>query len=116
MTNIILKYSDFINESRIPIAWAKPSAVTTKILSFIDENEKVTKKQLIEFLEGIPEDASGKKPGIKWVKGQKKYIKYKIQEEEANYYCLTTLGKRVLKSSRINETTDKITTKSNKIK
>lgn len=112
----LLDYGDFLNESRIAIAWAKPSAVTTKILSFIEENEKVTKKQLIEFLDGIPEDASGKKPGINWVRNQKKYIKYKIQEEEANYYCLTTLGKRVLKSSRINETTVKNNDKNNKIK
>jgi len=102
--NNILKYHDFINESRIPIAWAKPSQITTKLLSFIDENEKVTKRELIEFLEGIPEDASGKKPSMKWVKSQKKYIKYKVQEDEANYYCLTPLGKRVLRSLKINET------------
>lgn len=101
--NNILRYFDFINESRIPIAWAKPSQLTINILSFINEKEKVTKKELIEFLNGIPEDSSGKKPGINWVRNQKKYIKYKIQEEEANHYCLTPLGKRLLKSSKINE-------------
>lgn len=111
MNKNILTYEDFINESRIPIAWAKPSALTTQILSFIDEKQKVTKKELIEFLESIPEDASGKKPSISWVKLHKKYIKYKVQEEEANYFFLTPLGKRVLKSSKINETTSKIDTK-----
>jgi DNA-binding PadR family transcriptional regulator len=105
MTNI-LKFDEFINESRIPIAWAKPSQLTTKILSFIDEKQKVSKKELIEFLESVPEDASGKKPNISWVRNHKKYVKYKIQEEDANYYSLTPLGKRVLKSSKINETTE----------
>lgn len=104
MTNI-LKYQDFLNESRIPVAWAKPSELTTKILSFISEKEKVTKKEMMEFFESIPEDASGKKPNISWMRNHKKYVKYKIQEEEANYYSLTPLGKRVLKSFRINETT-----------
>lgn len=99
------EYEDFINESRIPVAWAKPSALTTKILAFISEKEKVTKKEMLEFFESIPEDASGKKPNISWVRNHKKYVKYKIQEEEANYYCLTPLGKRVLKSFKINETT-----------
>jgi hypothetical protein len=41
---------------------------------------------------------------MSWVRNQKKYIKYKIQEEEANYFELTPLGKRILKSSGINET------------
>ena len=103
MTNLIIKYIDFINESRIPVAWAKPSQLTTKILSFIDEKQKVTKKELMEFLDSIPEDDSGKKPNISWARNNKKYVKYKVQEEEANYYCLTPLGKRVLNSSRINE-------------
>jgi hypothetical protein len=57
----------------------------------------------MEFLDSIPEDASGKKPNISWARNNKKYVKYKIQEEEANYYCLTPLGKRVLKSAKINE-------------
>lgn len=104
MINIV-KYDDFINESRIPVAWAKPSELTTKILSFVSEKEKVTKKEMMEFFESIPEDASGKKPNISWVRNHKKYVKYKVQEEEANYYCLTPLGKRVLKSFKINETT-----------
>lgn len=103
MINLLL-FNDFVNESRIAISWAKPSAITTKILSFISEKEKVTKKELTEFLCSIPEDASGKKPDISWVRKNKRYVKYKIQEEEANFYCLTTLGKRVLKSFRINET------------
>ena len=103
--NNILEYSKFILESRIPIAWAKPSQITTTVLSFIAEKEKVTKKELMEFLDSIPEDASGKKPNMSWVRNKKKYIGYKVQEEEANHYFLTTLGKRVLKSSRINETT-----------
>ena len=100
----LLPFEDFINESRIAISWAKPSVTTTKILSFIDEKEKVTKKELMEFLGTIPEDASGKKPDISWVRKNKRYVKYKIQEEEANFYCLTTLGKRVLKSFKMNET------------
>jgi hypothetical protein len=41
---------------------------------------------------------------MSWVRNQKKYIKYKIQEEDANHFELTALGKRVLKSFRINET------------
>lgn len=102
--NNILRYNEFILESRIPIAWAKPNELTIKILSFIGEKENVTKKELNEFLDSIPEDASGKKPSMSWVKSRKKYIGYKIQEEDANYYFLTTLGKRVLKSSKINET------------
>jgi hypothetical protein len=104
MINNILSYNEFILESRIPIAWAKPSQLTTKVLSFVAEKEKVTKKELLEFLDSIPEDASGKKPSMSWVRNQKKYIKYKVQEDEANYFTLTPLGKRVLKSSRINET------------
>ncbi len=104
MINNILSYDQFILESRIPIAWAKPSELTTKVLSFVSEKEKVTKKELMEFLDSIPEDASGRKPTMSWVRNQKKYIKYKVQEEEANYFTLTPLGKRVLKSSRINET------------
>jgi hypothetical protein len=104
MINKILSYNEFLNESRIPVAWAKPSQLTTKILSFIQEKEKVTKKELMEFLDGIPEDASGKKPNMRWVNNQKKYIKYKVEEDSANYYCLTPLGKRVLRSSKINET------------
>lgn len=103
MTNNILSYKEFINESRIPIAWAKPSATTIKVLSFIGEKEKVTKRELTEFIDSIPEDASGKKPSVNWVRGQKKYIKYKVQEEEANYFSLTTLGKRILKASSVNE-------------
>ena len=103
MINKILSYDEFILESRIPIAWAKPSVTTTKVLSFIKEKEKVTKKELLEFLDSIPEDASGKKPSMNWVRGQKKYIKYKVQEEEANYFSLTTLGKRILKASSVNE-------------
>jgi len=102
--NNLITYDQFILESRIPISWAKPSALTIKILSFIDEKQRVTKKELMEFLETIPEDASGKKPTISWVRNNKKYIGYKIQEEDANYYFLTPLGKRVLRSMRINET------------
>lgn len=104
MINKILLYDEFILESRIAIAWAKPSATTTKVLSFIREKEKVTKKELLEFLNSIPEDASGKKPSMSWVRNQKKYIKYKVEEEDANYFELTSLGKRVLKSFRIDET------------
>lgn len=104
MINGILTYGEFIMESRIAIAWAKPSVTTTKVLSFISEREKVTKKELLEFLDSIPEDASGKKPSMSWIRNQKKYIKYRIQEEDSNYFELTTLGKRVLKSSGINET------------
>lgn len=104
MINKILLYNEFILESRIAIAWAKPSTTTTKVLSFIGEKEKVTKKELLEFLNSIPEDASGKKPSMSWVRNQKKYIKYKVEEEDANYFELTPLGKRVLKSFRINET------------
>lgn len=101
--NLILSFQDFVNESRIPIAWAKPSEMTAKVLSFISEKEKVTKRDLAEFLDSIPEDESGKKPSMRWVRNQKKYIKYKIQEEDANYFELTPLGKRVLKSFKINE-------------
>jgi hypothetical protein len=104
MINNILSYDQFILESRIPIAWAKPSQTTAKVLSFISEKERVTKKELIEFLDSIPEDSSGKKPNMSWVRNQKKYIKYKVQEEEANYFSLTPLGRRVLKSFKINET------------
>jgi hypothetical protein len=104
MNNSILSYNDFILESRIPIAWAKPSVTTTKVLSFIGERERVTKKELLEFLDSIPEDSSGRKPSMSWVRNQKKYIKYKIQEEEANHFELTSLGKRILKSFKINET------------
>lgn len=100
----LLGYGEFLNESRIAVSWAKPSPTTTKILSFIDEKEKVTKRELVEFLSSIPEDASGKKPDISWARKNKRYVKYKVQEEEANYYCLTTLGKRVLKSFKMNET------------
>lgn len=103
MISKILSYEEFINESRIPIAWAKPSATTIKVLSFISEKEKVTKRDLMEFLDSIPEDASGRKPSMNWVRGQKKYIKYKVQEEEANYFSLTPLGKRILKAARVNE-------------
>jgi hypothetical protein len=104
MINKILSYNEFITESRIPIAWAKPSQVTTKVLSFIAEKEKVTKKELMEFLDSIPEDDSGRKPTMSWVRNQKKYIQYKVQEDSANYFSLTTLGRRVLKSFKINET------------
>lgn len=100
---IITSFEDFLNESRIPIAWAKPSQMASRVLSFISEKEKVTKKELCEFLDSIPEDESGKKPTMKWVRNQKKYIKYKVQEDEANYFQLTPLGRRVLKSFRINE-------------
>jgi hypothetical protein len=100
----LLGYREFLNEGRIAISWAKPSTNTTKILSFIDEKERVTKKELGEFLCGIPEDSSGKKPDISWARKNKRYVKYKVQEEEANYYCLTPLGKRVLKSFKMNET------------
>ena len=102
MINNILSYEEFVNESRIPIAWAKPSNTAIKVLSFIGEKEKVTKRELTEFLDSVPEDASGKKPSMNWVRGQKKYIKYKVQEEEANYFSLTPLGKRVLKVSTVN--------------
>jgi len=103
MTNNLLSYDEFVNESRIPIAWAKPSQLTIKVLSFIAEKEKVTKKELSEFLDSIPEDASGKKPSMSWARGQKKYIKYKVEEEAANYFFLTPLGKRILKSATVNE-------------
>lgn len=103
INNSILTYNEFINESRIPIAWAKPSKASINVLQFIDEKERVTKKELVEFLESMEEDSSGKKPSMKWVRGQKKYIKYKIQEEEANYFTLTPLGKRVLRSSILQE-------------
>lgn len=102
--NNVLKYSEFINENRIAVAWAKPSPNSLKVLEFVNEKGKVTKKELIEFLDSIPEDSSGKKPSMSWVKSNKKYFKYKIEEDEANYYTLTSLGKRVLKSSKLNET------------
>ena len=103
MTNKILSYNEFINESRIAIAWAKPSRSTISVLQFISEKEKVTKKELMEFLGGMEEDSSGKKPSMRWVSNQKKYIKYKVQEEDANYYHLTPLGNRVLKASILEE-------------
>lgn len=109
--NNLLEYSEFLNESRIPVAWANPSKVTISILDFIGEKEKVTKKELVEFLSEIPEDASGRKPNISWANRNKKYVKYKIEEEGTNYYHLTSLGKRVLKSSKINETYLKSSTK-----
>jgi hypothetical protein len=107
----VLKYEQFINESRIAIAWAKPSQITSTVLSFIDEKQRVTKKELLEFLESMEEDASGKKPTMAWVRNNKKYIKYRVEEEEANYFCLTPLGKRILRSIRINETTEENSTK-----
>lgn len=110
MTNII-DFESFVNESRIPIAWAKPSSLTTTILSFIDEKQKVSKKELVEFIDGIPEDSSGKKPNMSWIRNHKKYVKYKVEEEEANYFSLTPLGRRVLKSAKINETTEDNSTK-----
>lgn len=104
MINNILSYEKFILESRIPVAWAKPSILTTKVLTFIAEKERVTKKELSEFICSIPEDSSGKKPNMSWVRNNKKYIRYKVQEEHANYFSLTPLGRRVLKSFKINET------------
>lgn len=103
MTNKILSYEEFINESRIPIAWAKPSRSTISVLQFISEKEKVTKKELTEYLNSMEEDSSGKKPSMRWVNNQKKYIKYKVQEDEANYYHLTPLGRRLLKASTLDE-------------
>jgi hypothetical protein len=102
--NNIVKYDDFLFESRVPIAWAKPTEKLINLLSFIDENKKVTKRELREYIESIPEDASGKKPTMKWARSQKRYIRYKVQEEEANYFSLTPLGRRLLKQGRINET------------
>jgi hypothetical protein len=101
--NNLFDYNKFINENRIAIAWAKPSSNALKVLEFVSDKEKVTKKELSEFLDGIPEDASGKKPSMSWVRSNKKYFKYKVEEEAANHYTLTALGKRVLKSSKINE-------------
>jgi len=103
MNNNILSYHEFINESRIPIAWAKPSRSTISVLQFVSEKEKVTKKELMEFLDSMEEDSSGKRPSMKWVNNQKKYIRYKVQEDEANYYSLTPLGRRVLKASILDE-------------
>jgi len=107
----LLEYSQFLNESRIPIAWANPSQLTINILGFIQEKEKVTKKELVEFLSEVPEDASGRKPNLSWANRNKKYVRYKIEEEGTNYYYLTSLGKRVLKSAKINETYLKSNTK-----
>lgn len=101
--NNLFGYIEFINENRIAIAWAKPSSNALHVLEFVSEKGKVTKKELSEFLDSIPEDASGKKPSMSWVRSNKKYFKYKIEEEAANHYTLTALGKRVLKSSKINE-------------
>ena len=107
----LLGYSEYLNESRIPVAWANPSQLTIGILGYINEKDKVTKKELVEFLSEIPENESGKKPNISWANRNKKYVRYKIEEEGTNYYCLTSLGKRVLKSSKINETYLKSKTK-----
>ena len=46
--NNLFDYTEFINENRIAIAWAKPSANAIKVLEFISEKEKVTKKELSE--------------------------------------------------------------------
>jgi len=104
MNNLITKYCDFILESRIPIAWAKPSKLTLNVLSFINEKERVSKKELCDFLDGIEEDNFGKKPKLSWIRNNKQYIGYKIEEYESNFYFLTPLGKRVLKSGIMNET------------
>jgi len=98
----ILNYSGFLNESRIAIAWTGKNETRDSILSFIGEKEKVTRIELDEFLLSLPEE-KGKKADFRWIKRNKHLIKRHIEENGPNFYTLTSLGKRILRLSRINE-------------
>lgn len=96
----ILKYSSFINESRIPIAWTGKNETRDSILSFIGDKGKVTRMELDEFLSSLPED-KGKKADYKWIKRNKHLIKRNMEENGPNYYTLTQMGKRILRLTHI---------------
>jgi hypothetical protein len=66
------------------------------------EKEKVTRIELDEFLLSLPEE-KGKKADFRWIKRNKHLIKRHIEENGPNFYTLTSLGKRILRLSRINE-------------
>ena len=58
--------------------------------------------ELDEFLLSLPEE-KGKKADFRWIKRNKHLIKRHIEENGPNFYTLTSLGKRILRLSRINE-------------
>ncbi len=60
-----------VNGIKIPNNWRKFTGVF------------FSKKELLEFLESMEEDSSGKKPTMSWVRNHKKYIQYKIVYESS---------------------------------
>lgn len=96
----ISNYSDFINESRIPIAWTGKNETRDSILSFIGGKERVTRTELDEFLASLPEE-KGRKADYKWIKRNKHLIKRNIEENGPNFYSLTQMGKRILRLTHI---------------
>jgi hypothetical protein len=98
----ILSYRDFINESRIAIAWTGKNETRDSILSFIGGKDRVTRMELDEFLLSLPEE-KGKRADFKWIKRNKHLVKRHIDENGPNYYTLTSLAKRIMRLSRVND-------------
>ena len=98
----ILSYRDFINESRIAIAWTGKNETRDSILSFLGGKDRVTRMELDEFLLSLPEE-KGKRADFKWIKRNKHLVKRHIDENGPNYYTLTSLAKRIMRLSRVND-------------
>jgi hypothetical protein len=79
----------------------KYAPVRERVLSFIGERGKVSRKQILEFLRGMNEE-QGKKTSMRWVQRNSKYIKeYEINGTKN--YKLTALGERVLRNINLTE-------------
>jgi len=77
--------------------------VRNKILSYVSENEKVTRSQFIEFLKQTNEE-TGRKTSFAWVRKNAHFFKVvEDKETKEKFYTLSAFGKRVLSRTTVNE-------------
>ncbi len=75
--------------------------IREKVLGFLHENGTVTRKKLLEFINGMNEEI-GSKTSMKWVHKNSRYVKEYASKGEV-FYKLTSMGKKIMEKSIIKE-------------
>lgn len=68
-----------------------------KVLEFINKSKMVTEEEMKQFLNTVSEDL-GFKPSSNWLKMNKQYVEFKMNENGEKVYKLSSRGKNVLKA------------------
>ena len=102
--NYISNFQTFVNEAMVTVKRkytenypakevSNYAPVRERILTFIKENSKVTRTQLLEFIRSVNEGAH-RSAAPHWISRNENYLHIK-EEKGVKYYTLSKLGERV---------------------